>query len=412
MPAIHEKYKCTGGEIFCYVNAINKWYYRIYIKEQRKYKYRLIPNATNAIEAMQHVGSIEVLPGTQELPILHYIDAYINHEEQRHNIGQIATNTLLRKQAFVKRLRLYCTEYAISTVDSIRRATFNNWATYFKIRSKLSLQLDHKHIRHWLNYLVLNEIIPNDPVILPKLRIHEDDLSSNPPVSEHDWQLIMQYIHKWEKAAIGRPNYRHHWWRYVFRHFVHIAKRSGLRPSELCNLRWCDVEIIENPKSIQEDSMATLTVRRSKTHSSRRVPTVMGRELRRLHQWQVDELALRNKPPITTDSYIFIDINHKQYDVPAFSKCWRELIMPPLKGQLEGDKTYGKPFTLYSLRSSFINDQLRDGTDVFLLAKAAGHSVKTLQRYYERFDITKREDELATLPIGRTKAKVSPRTTL
>jgi integrase len=410
MPAIHAKYKCTQGEVFAYSTDPTKWYLRIYIKEQRKYKYKLIPGATNAIEAMQHVGDVDI-DRTTDKTVSALINSYIQQEQQRYNIGQLAENTIKRKLAFIKRLRDYCAASGVLTLCSIRRSTFDQWALHFKIRSKLSLSQDHKHIKHWLNYLVHNEYITTDPVILPKVRINDEDLSSNPPIPEHDWQLILRHINRWEKAAIGRPNYRHHWWRYIFRHYVHVLKRSGLRPHELCDLRWCDVEIIDNPHSITEDAMATLTVRHSKTRSLRRVPTVMGRELRRLRQWQETELAARNKPSILKDGLIFTSIDGKGYDVPAFSKCWREHIIAAVKSDLEGDKDYGKNYTLYSLRSSYINDQLKAGTDVFLLAKAAGHSVKTLMRYYERFDVTQRENELANLPIGMAKApKVSRRT--
>jgi integrase len=411
MPAIHAKYKCTQGEVFAYATDPTKWYLRIYIKEQRKYKYRLIKGATNAIEAMQHVGDVTI-DKTTDKPIVVLIRSYIQHEQQRYSINQLAENTIKRKLAFIKRLEEYCSKRNIHTLTDIRRSSFDQWALHFMIRSKLSLAQDHKQIKHWLNYLVHNEYIETDPVILPKVIVGDEDLAANPPIPEHDWQLILRYINRWEKDAIGRPNYRHHWWRYIFRHFIHIAKRSGLRPHELCALRWCDVEIIDNPHSIQEDSIATLTVRRSKTHSMRRVPTVMGRELRRLRQWQETELAARNKPSILKDGLIFRDINGKGYDVPAFSKCWRDHIMTPLKGELEGDKDYGRNYTVYSLRSSYINDQLKQGVDIFLLTKACGHSVKTLMRYYERFDVTQREAELAHLPIGEKKPKQVSRSTL
>jgi integrase len=259
-----------------------------------------------------------------------------------------------------------------------------------------------------LSYLVSNELIKTDPVVLPKLMITDEDLASNPPLNDHDWSIVLKYINHWQKQAVNNPNWRGQWWRYQFRHFVHIAKRSGLRPSELCSLRWCDVEIIDNPKSIQDDARATLRVRKSKTHSSRSVPTNMGRELRRLKQWQTEFIAQYQLGRVVrSEDLIFVDVNGKPYDVPAFSKCWRDYIMPAVVDQLEGDRDYGRNFTLYSLRSSYIDDQLRAGVDVFLLAKACGHSVKTLMRYYERFDTTTREDELAHLPIGEGKKKGS-----
>jgi hypothetical protein len=170
--------------------------------------------------------------------------------------------------------------------------------------------------------------------------------------------------------------------------------------------------VIDSPSSIQEDAIATLRVRKSKTHSARVVPTPMGRELRRLRSYQEDYLDKYRPRTILSTDYIFTDINGKQYKVADYSKAWRTFVVGELKDQLEGDRDYGRNYTVYSLRSSYINDQLREGVDVFLLAKACGHSVKTLMRYYERLDLTTREAELTTLPIGQKREVVKERVSL
>jgi hypothetical protein len=160
-------------------------------------------------------------------------------------------------------------------------------------------------------------------------------------------------------------------------------------------------------------------VRKSKTHSARVVPTPMGRELRRLRSYQEDYLDKYRPRVINTTDYIFTDINGKPYTVADYSKCWRTFVVGELvaagrhlKDQLEGDKDYGRNYTLYSLRSSYINDQLREGVDVFLLAKACGHSVRTMMKYYERLDLVTREAELTTLPIGQKKEVVKERVSM
>ena len=57
------------------------------------------------------------------------------------------------------------------------------------------------------------------------------------------------------------------------------------------------------------------------------------------------------------------------------------------------------------MRSTFIEDHLIKGTDIFLVARIAGHDVKTLQETYERMDIRKRAKEITDIQFGQTKAQ-------
>ena len=78
---------------------------------------------------------------------------------------------------------------------------------------------------------------------------------------------------------------------------------------------------------------------------------------------------------------------------------WREKVYKKLKeeGKLVGHKFSEKPYTLYSMRSSFIEDHLIKGTDIFLLARIAGHDVNTLMQSYERMDIRRKAQEITSI---------------
>ena len=52
------------------------------------------------------------------------------------------------------------------------------------------------------------------------------------------------------------------------------------------------------------------------------------------------------------------------------------------------------------MRSTFIEDHLLKGTDIFLLARIAGHDVKTLMQSYERMDIRRRAQEITSINWG------------
>ena len=83
----------------------------------------------------------------------------------------------------------------------------------------------------------------------------------------------------------------------------------------------------------------------------------------------------------------------------SYKRYWQDIrnrIQPKLKGHVFSDERY----TLYSLRSTFIEDNLLQGKDIFLIAKAAGHDVKTLMKHYERIDPRKRSREMTEFQYG------------
>ncbi len=74
-----------------------------------------------------------------------------------------------------------------------------------------------------------------------------------------------------------------------------------------------------------------------------------------------------------------------------------------LEGKLKGHKFSDCKYTLYSMRSTFIEDHLIKGTDIFLFVRVSGHSVKKLMDTYERMDIRERAKELTDIDYGKRK---------
>ena len=74
-------------------------------------------------------------------------------------------------------------------------------------------------------------------------------------------------------------------------------------------------------------------------------------------------------------------------------------------GKLKGHKFDSeRPYTLYSMRSTFIENHILRGTDAYLLARICGNSVATIMQTYERIDIRKRTKELTDIDSARRKA--------
>ena len=62
-----------------------------------------------------------------------------------------------------------------------------------------------------------------------------------------------------------------------------------------------------------------------------------------------------------------------------------------------GDKDY----TIYSLRSSYITNQIEEGRDIYLVKQLTGHSLEILIRHYDRSDVKKRRAEATARTYAR-----------
>ena len=71
--------------------------------------------------------------------------------------------------------------------------------------------------------------------------------------------------------------------------------------------------------------------------------------------------------------------------------------------ELQGHWASDKPYTLYSLRSSFVDDKLMQDTPIAVLSMMTGHDPKILMKHYSRIDELRKSKDLTKLPIGRKK---------
>ena len=216
----------------------------------------------------------------------------------------------------------------------------------------------------------------------------------------------------------------------MFWNWILVCKNKGVRPEELMKLRWKDVEFEDIGKF-------------SKTAQKERIQEMMSRNIP-IDEENLDELGQvsneiahvvlksRKTGQIRISScncvYVFerwlkfqkewikqqgltAEIGPNDYvwgrphqgmtclSYSSHKRFWQEIrnkIQPQLKGHIFSDERY----TLYSLRSTFIEDNLIQGKDIFLIAKAAGHDVKTLMKHYERIDPRKRSREMTSFGMG------------
>ena len=62
-------------------------------------------------------------------------------------------------------------------------------------------------------------------------------------------------------------------------------------------------------------------------------------------------------------------------------------------------------YTFYSCRSFYVNERLKEGVEVFTVAKQTGHSMAICNQYYAKLDIQSRADEATRRTYGKVRAE-------
>ena len=403
--------------------------------------------------------SIQGVIDEQGAPIKRYkvkdlIKEWIILNEDRQRAGSLSSATVKAKVSSLENAGLlYITEFKkITYIDQIKRDTFENFSIWrknegFKLISNSkkkpiipkdsTVKRDIVHLTEWFN----NFLKPRDYIdFIPnfeKIKQRQDALDANPPIPlDPDWGHIHRYLLKWSEEPLTKESNnwrRNHYWRMCFRTLVLCLYNTGCRPGELVGkeekirearsdgsyairkiikggLRWEDIEIEDgsqlNAATGKEIDVliSNLFIRYTKTGVPRDIPCNCAVFLIR---WREhcnkfrEEVGLRK---LTKKDYVFFNPHSdKPYPYSQFSLAWDELrtnlslVLSPIRSD--------QKYTLYSLRSSYITNQIEEGKDIYLIKKITGHSLEVLQRHYDRSDVKKRKAEATARTIGKKKVK-------
>ena len=298
----------------------------------------------------------------------------------------------------------------------------------------LTLSKELQQIKKWVtHYLVPHKLIKTDIasdkrfIVYPKVRA--EDLLANPAINPTDWEAITTYVRKEWRG--DEAKYRKGYWsRTMFWNWMLISKKTGARPEELLKLKWKDIEYEDigrfsktaQKEKIQEmmslgipidednldelgqvsNEIAHIVLKSAKTGQPRIVSCNCVYVLERWLKFQKNWAKENDYTYEVNPNSLVWECPYNQGKTLTYSRykqLWieiRDKVGKHLKGHVFSDD----PYTIYSFRSTFIEDSLLAGRDIFLIAKAAGHDVKTLMKYYERIGPRKRSREMTDFQYG------------
>lgn len=432
MAAIAEKVPALNGVVFRYASDREGWYYRELIPGTKRYRTKRIPGAETLADALRDAykafmdlsGSpipqarlkpVEKKTGTT---IAKEVEGYLRYQEQRVSSNLKSEKGYTRLCVVLRKHLLgYLSAINITKPSQIKPTTFDDYIAYRRGIAKQTLKTELKEIgtflKHWLvRHDHLSVEVGMSPMLLPRVSLSFEDLDANPAISAHDYELINKQIrYTWIKAATNKNS---RYFRQMFWCLIHTLKNTGARPIELLAVRYKDIAIT-NPKRYSvsheedvDDFKGTIFLHHTKTGRPRDIicRSNAAERIVKFRQFQRQYFTEHHMPAPTEDSLFFgkpSEMMEKTYSHRYLDQVWRNEIIEPIKDQLEGNKYSSQSYTIYSLRSTFIENCILDGIDIYTVATLCGNSVKTIQRHYDRHDVLKKASRLQDIERGKRR---------
>ncbi len=445
--------------MFSYITDTEKFYYREMVKGTNTYRYKLIKNANTIESAVENFidaytelreeikaieAGVSFIKNTKDRDnesdisklnnyikkqrqksrdISNCIDDYLSGIRKKVDSGLIVEKTYNDKRLILRnQLMPYLDSIKITKTVQINNNTFNDYP-FWRVAAKSTRRLELIHIKDFIvNYCARNNLIASGvdlKSITPLIKINESELDANPPLIEREnWNNILSGLKQLKDNS--KYNIRTDYFSKMFYRWCVIAKNSGLRPNrELNQLRWCDVKRenvgrwSKTDQVMKDKWVAVIYIKNTKTGKQRTVPT-NGVDSQ-LIQWRKEQKEHIDKHypgiEITDETLIFGNPGNsmKQFSYNNYNRYWYKL-MEILKGKLKGYVFSDRPYTIYSLRSTYICNLILHGKDIYTTAKLAGHTVSVCERYYAKLDMGSKVKQVTDFQYGvqgRRKADTS-----
>ena len=427
----------------------------------------LLEREEKLLRKKERLSRAEKQKENPKMTIQKALEEWLEGIKKRVDAGALEQSTYEFKGFSMRHVMDYLKEKKVILTSQINESTFDDYVVFRmgQTARRLPVQKELQTLGEFIkSYLVKHRYIPArlwlDGQFLPKIDIRQTDRDANPAINSEDWETIITYVRTvWRKQAYEptkqlnngtlidrKPEKKMQWFRTMFWHWILVAKNSGMSPEEICKLKWKNVEIVDvgrvsntkaqeeweqvmgeaqaegidldlEPPNFKDPSewamegtewgreerlIAYITTMRAKTQEFREIPCNLGQVFKRWRNF----LKTQTNQPIKGEDYVFAQIYNemRKPSQARIGQYWREICNTLFaQGKLKGHKFSDRPYTLYSMRSTFIENHILRGTDAYLLARICGNSVATIMQTYERIDIRKRTKELTDIEFGSKK---------
>ncbi|MGC9461559.1 tyrosine-type recombinase/integrase [Vibrio genomosp. F10] len=259
-------------------------------------------------------------------------------------------------------------------------------------KSMTQLRIRKTALKHLFDIAVDNKLIKEYEIpSMPSVEVTEDEARSSFSDKDLDkLQGMCQLFIDSSRKDITKQS------RKMFKHYMSFLLNTGIRAGEeALNIKFKDIGF-DTTQHIYTIKIDSGKIHSKKKTSSRTIPiglrtieliqTVLCMFYGFTYKNTLEEVLLSSFPH--KENYIF-RLPTNQTIKPQYEKTFDQLCK-----FTEIDKEH-LGYTLYSLRHTYITNQLKSGVDVYLLATHCGTSVEMIQRYYSKLTSVMRSEEIA-----------------
>ena len=381
-----------------------------------------------AIDVYVKIQSSPPTSGKSTLTIQKVFENYMIEKNKKLNRGLIKPLTQkIYQQRIDTRYTPYLKEKGLVNMTQITKDSFEDysgfqldrktrgrWKTETKGLSRNTINKDIGQLNEMFKWMVDKEyLLPKNQ---PKLERIKDNKKyteeSNPAYLPADWKIFKDHLYKFDQ---GWEDEFETWKRRWFINYVRFMYQGGFRPHESRKIRFGDCEIIKR----KDGKPACLIQINENTKTGRRECSMNGNTFLNVKSHLVKGIKLRNKQIEDINSRLkkgddkIIDVYRKKIKepielLPPLDKDDLVLMNPFLKDrkiyhsehirdwykEIQTVCKFDRKYTIYSLRSTHISNQLLNGIPVNKVAKNVGTSMEMIQKTYDGLSARYSIDEL------------------
>lgn len=411
----------------------SNWYCRVYTGN-RKYASRSLKTENEKIARekafevfAEVVTQVKTSGSASPKTVVQLCEKWIKRQADRNAGGNLST-TLFRSHRFL--FSVYVPAYAeYKGWKLIKDIPFDGWIEYRKWRMEEGWKLigldaqenrraSANHLRkppkdstvnrevtmiqEWFKYLLVPEKLVTYVPIIQKSKKRKDETTANPPFERADYIKIQRRFRAWAHEKNLTKSQKPEWRQVVYLFFL-ISTNVGWRPdSEGLEFTWDRLKVRKRttklPNGEEKDEWISNLRIWDRKNSREREGNFLGGEyfqrLRDLYvQWNKENPSFYLPD---RKSLVFADPSTgKRLSYTGVSDAYKKILESlGMKGA----------YTFYSCRSFYVNERLKEGVEVFTVAKQTGHSIAICNQYYAKLDIQSRADEATRRTYGKKRA--------
>ena len=411
------------------------WYCKIYTGD-RKYAYRSLKTEDKKIATekayevfAEVVTQVRSTGSASPKTIRSLCQRWIKRQEDRNAGGNLST-TLFRAHRFL--FTVYVPHYAdYKGWKLIKDIPHDGWIEYRKWRmeegwklvgldEKGELRKSSNHLRkppkdstvnrevtmiqEWFKFLLVPERLVSSAPVIQKAKQRREDPSTkrNRPFTPSDYIKIQRRFRKWANEKDLTKAQKPEWRQVVYLFFL-ISTNVGWRPdSEGLEITWDRLKVRKRTTRLpngenKDEWIANLKIWDRKNSREREGNFLGGEYFQRLKDHYIE--CHKKNPSFhlpTRNSLVFADPETgKRLQYTSISYAYKQVL---------DSLGLKDAYTFYSCRSFYVNERLKEGVEVFTVAKQTGHSMQICNQYYAALDIQSRADEATRRTYGKKKA--------